>query len=39
MYPYHWGHIDRWFNPECADWIVDTYLCHTFCAFESGPLS
>ena len=38
MHPYHWGHIDRWFNPECADWIVDTYLCHTFCALETGVI-
>ncbi|MBY0509540.1 MAG: Dabb family protein [Rhodospirillaceae bacterium] len=38
MHPYHWGHIDRWFNPECADWIVDTYLCHTFCALETAVI-
>jgi hypothetical protein len=30
LHPHHWGHIDRWFDPECQDWLIDTYLCHTF---------
>jgi hypothetical protein len=26
---YHWGHVDRWFDPEMPDRIVDTLLCHS----------
>ncbi len=33
-HPYHWGYIDRWFDPEHQDHIVDTHLCHTFCDFD-----
>lgn len=32
MLPYHWAHIDRWFDPECPDWLVNPHLCHSFCA-------
>lgn len=38
MHPYHWGLIDRWYDPECADWIVNTHLCHSFCAFEGSVI-
>ncbi len=34
IHPHHWAWIDRWFDPEGTDWIVDTQLCHTFCAIE-----
>ncbi|MBV8239041.1 MAG: Dabb family protein [Sphingomonas sp.] len=36
--PYHWARVDRWFDPECPEWIVDTRLCHSFCAFERSVL-
>jgi hypothetical protein len=36
MHPHHWGFIDRWYDPEMTDWIVDRHLCHTFCAFETS---
>lgn len=36
LHPYHWAHIDRWFDPECPDRIVDTRLCHSFCAIDAG---
>lgn len=36
MHPYHWGHIDRWFDPECPDWMIDTTLCHSFCTLETS---
>lgn len=34
VHPYHWARIDRWFDPECAEWIVDPLLCHSFAAFD-----
>jgi len=45
MHPYHWAWVDRWFDPENPDWIVDTHLCHSFCALDpdatpgAGPQS
>jgi hypothetical protein len=37
-HPYHWARVDRWFDPECPDHIVDTRLCHSFCAIERSVL-
>ncbi len=34
MHPYHWSWVDRWFDPESPEWIVDTHLCHSFCSIE-----
>jgi hypothetical protein len=34
MHPCHWAWVDRWFDPESPDWIVDTHLCHSYCRFE-----
>jgi hypothetical protein len=34
LHPYHWAHVDRWFDPESPDWIVDTHLCHSYCRFD-----
>jgi len=31
LHPCHWGDVDRWFDPEDPDWLVDPHLCHTFC--------
>ncbi|MBK7252286.1 MAG: Dabb family protein [Gammaproteobacteria bacterium] len=31
MHPYHWAHVDRWFDPEWPEWLVDPVLCHAFC--------
>jgi hypothetical protein len=39
LHPYHWAVIDRWFDPECPDWLVDTRLCHSFGAFGRPQLS
>ena len=39
MHPHHWGFIDRWYDHESPDWIVDGYLCHTFCAFDVSMLT
>lgn len=38
LHPYHWARIDRWFDPECPDWMIDTRLCHSFCAFSRNVL-
>jgi Stress responsive A/B Barrel Domain len=37
-HPFHWALVDRWFNPECSQWIVDKVLCHTYCEFKSSVL-
>lgn len=37
MHPYHWAHVDRWFDPEWPEWLVDCMLCHAFCA-TSAPV-
>nr|WP_312037617.1 Dabb family protein [Rhodococcus sp. 4CII] len=34
-HPYHWAHIDRWFDPERGPRIV-TRLCHSFCATDGA---
>lgn len=36
LHPYHWGWMDRRFDPEFPGvWVVDTALCHAFCPLES----
>lgn len=39
IHPCHFGWIDRWFDPESQDWIVDTQICHSFCTFTDSMLS
>jgi hypothetical protein len=39
VHPYHFAWIDRWFDPESHDWILDTCLCHSFCAVENSILT
>ena len=29
--PCHWGQVDRWFDPEHPDFLIDPGLCHAFC--------
>jgi hypothetical protein len=38
LHPHHWGHIDRWYDPECTDYMIDTHLCHTFCNYSGGSM-
>ncbi len=38
MHPCHWGQVDRWFDPEFPEWLVDTHLCHTFAAVDSAVI-
>jgi hypothetical protein len=35
MHPIHWAYVDRWFDPECPDFIVRDRVCHSFCAVEA----
>lgn len=37
-HPFHWGWVDRWFDPEFPEWTVAN-ICHAFCPFESGILA
>ena len=37
-HPHHWGHIDRWFDPESGVQAVDTELSHAFCYLDSSIL-
>ncbi len=39
LHPHHWGWIDRWYDPECTDYMIDTHLCHTFCNFEGSMIA
>ena len=39
MHPYHWGFVDRWFDPEMAGRIVAIPKCHVFCRFHASVLS
>lgn len=34
-HPIHWGHVDRWFDPECPERIVRDRVCHSFCAIPA----
>ncbi|MDR2298319.1 MAG: Dabb family protein [Comamonas sp.] len=37
-HPYHWGWVDRWFDPEFPEWTVDA-ISHAFCPFETSLLT
>lgn len=39
LHPYHWARVDRWFDPECPEWMINTTLCHSFCALERSVLA
>lgn len=38
VHPFHWGRVDRWFDPEFPEWTVDSQLSHAFCPLESSIL-
>lgn len=38
MHPYHWGYVDRYFDPDSPDWLVDLHIAHCFCHLESSVL-
>lgn len=39
VHPYHWAHVDTWFDPEFSRRIVDTDICHAFCESSDNILS
>jgi hypothetical protein len=36
MHPIHWAYVDRWFDPECPDYIVRDRVCHSFCRYPGA---
>lgn len=37
-HPYHWGWVDRWFDPEFPEWTVEA-ISHAFCPLETSILT
>jgi hypothetical protein len=37
LHPCHWSEVDRFFDPEDPDWLIDPWLCHSFCE-TNGPV-
>lgn len=38
LHPIHWAYVDRWFDPECPDVIVQDRVCHSFCRADTAVL-
>ncbi len=36
MHPIHWAYVDRWFDPECPEYIVRKRVCHSFCRYPDS---
>ncbi|MBK7948382.1 MAG: Dabb family protein [Deltaproteobacteria bacterium] len=39
VHPHHWAHVDRWFDPESGDQIIDTALCHAYSPMAGAVIS
>ena len=37
-HPAHWARVERWFDPEQPEHLVDPWLVHTFCALDRSVL-
>lgn len=37
-HPYHWGWVDRWFDPEFSEWTVEA-ISHAFCPLQTSLLT
>ncbi|MCB1844642.1 MAG: hypothetical protein KDI09_16895, partial [Halioglobus sp.] len=37
--PHHWGHVDRWFDPESGVQAIDARLSHAFSPLGSSLLA
>ena len=38
MHSAHWGRVERWFDPEYPEHLVDPQLAHTFCAIDESVI-
>ncbi|WP_434034151.1 Dabb family protein [Cupriavidus sp. a3] len=38
MHPFHWGRVDRWFDPEFPEWTVQA-ISHAFCPIETSLIA
>ena len=38
MHPDHWAHVDRWFDPEYPEFLVDPVLVNTFCPIATSVI-
>ena len=34
MHPVHWAHVERWFDSEYPEWLVDTQIVHSVCSID-----
>lgn len=39
MHPIHFAHIDRWFDTESQDWIVDPQLRHSYWSIDESVIA
>jgi hypothetical protein len=39
LHPCHWGEVDRWFDPEDPEWLIDPLLCHSFCETDAAVIT
>ena len=39
MHPIHFASIDRWFDSQSHDWIVENELCHSYCGFTDSMIA
>lgn len=39
MHPIHFAHIDRWFDSESQDWIVDPQLRHSYWSIDESVIA
>ncbi|MDH4554106.1 Dabb family protein [Pseudomonas sp. BN417] len=38
IHPFHWGWVDRWFDPEFPEWTVEA-IAHAFCPLATSILT
>jgi len=38
LHPHHWAWINRWYDPECVEHMIDNHLCHSFCNFQHSVI-
>ena len=39
QHPYHWTGVDRWFDPEFPEGMINPRICHTFVSIPASVLS